>query len=153
MADGRGNTSYTYDNMDRLKTKITPQGTLTYGYDTVGNVTSMVSSNVNGTSVGYTYDELNRLNTVVDNKLSAGQITTTYTYDPANNLATVTYPNGVQSTFVYDPLNRLTSMPTTRSGLSPIRTVWPATGCTGPGTWRGGGRMVCWSFWAVPTRR
>ena len=26
-------------------------------------------------------------------------------------------------------------------------------GCTGPGTWRGGGRTACWSFWAAPTRR
>ena len=29
----------------------------------------------------------------------------------------------------------------------------PAAGCTGPGTWRGGGPMVCWSSWAAPTRR
>ena len=28
-----------------------------------------------------------------------------------------------------------------------------AAGCTGPGTWRGGGRMACWSSWAGPTRR
>ena len=26
-------------------------------------------------------------------------------------------------------------------------------GCTGPGTWRGGGRTGCWSFWVVPMRR
>ena len=26
-------------------------------------------------------------------------------------------------------------------------------GCTGPGTWRGGGRTACWSSWAGPTRR
>jgi RHS repeat-associated protein len=36
-----------------------------------------------------------------------GQNTTTYAYDPASNLATVTYPNGVQSTFTYDDLNRM----------------------------------------------
>ncbi len=28
-----------------------------------------------------------------------------------------------------------------------------AAGCTGPATWRGGGRTACWSFWAAPTRR
>ena len=147
MADGRGNTSYTYDNMDRLKTKITPQGTLTYGYDTVGNVTSMVSSNVNGTSVGYTYDEVNRLKTVVDNRLSAGQNTTTYTYDPANNLVTVTYPNGVQSTFVYDTLNRVTSMPTTRSG-STIASYGYTLGATGNRETSSefGGRALTWTY-------
>jgi RHS repeat-associated protein len=39
-----------------------------------------------------------------------GQNTTTYSYDPASNLATVTYPNGLSSTFTYDSLNRLKSM-------------------------------------------
>src|SRR5581483_7092433 len=29
----------------------------------------------------------------------------------------------------------------------------PGNGCTGPGTWRGGGRTVFWSFWGVRTRR
>ena len=29
----------------------------------------------------------------------------------------------------------------------------PAAGCTGPGTWRGGGPTACWSSWAAPTRR
>ena len=32
--------------------------------------------------------------------------------------------------------------------------VWPAgAGCTGPGTWRAGVRMGCWSSWGVRTRR
>ena len=70
----------------------------------------MASSNTNGTSVAYTYDSLNRLSTVVDNRLPVGQNTTTYSYDPASNLATVTYPNGLQSSFTYDSLNRLKAM-------------------------------------------
>jgi YD repeat-containing protein len=40
----------------------------------------------------------------------SGSSTTTYTYDTANNVATVTYPNGVQSTFSYDALNRVTGL-------------------------------------------
>jgi YD repeat-containing protein len=60
----------------------------------------------------YTYDSLDRLSTVVDNRLQSGQNTTTYTYDPASNVATVTYPNGLRSTFTYDPLNRLTELST-----------------------------------------
>ena len=70
----------------------------------------MASSNANGVSVGYAYDNLNRLATVVDNRLPVGQNTTAYTYDAASNLATVTYPNGLSSTFVYDDLNRLRSV-------------------------------------------
>lgn len=42
--------------------------------------------------------------------MPAGQNTATYSYDPASNLTTMTYPNGLQSTFAYDPLNRLNAM-------------------------------------------
>jgi len=101
---------YTYDAQDRLFTLQTPQGTLTYTYDAAGNVASVKSSNANGIWVSYTYDSLNRLATVVDNRLPAGQNTTTYSYDPASNLATVTYPNGLQSQFTLDSLNRVTSL-------------------------------------------
>ncbi len=112
MTDSTGTTSYTYDSLDRLITKSTPAGTLNYTYDAVGNVAGMTSTGANAVSVSYTYDELNRLSTVVDNNLPAGQNTTTYTYDPASNLATATYPNGLQSTYSYDQLNRLSSAST-----------------------------------------
>jgi RHS repeat-associated protein len=82
-----------------------------------GQVESIVSSNPNGASAAYTYDDLNRLQTVVDNRLP-GQNTTTYTYDPASNIATVAYANGLQSNFTYDTLNRLTEMITPVSGYS-----------------------------------
>ena len=82
---------------------------MSYTYDAAGNLATMASSNTNGVSVAYTWDDLNRLSTVVDNRLPAGQNTTRYMYDPASNLATVTYPNGLSSTFVYDDLNRLKS--------------------------------------------
>ncbi|HEX4133776.1 MAG TPA: LamG-like jellyroll fold domain-containing protein, partial [Bryobacteraceae bacterium] len=115
MSDASGTTTYGYDNLDRLITKATPEGTLTYTYDAAGNLASMASSNANGASVAYTWDQLNRLSSVVDNRLPAGQNTTYYSYDPASNVATVTYPNGVQSTFTYDDLNRVTGLNATRS--------------------------------------
>jgi len=94
-------------NLDRLTTKATPEGTLSYTYDASGNVESITSSNTNGASVSYTYDELNRLSTVTDNRLGG---TTTYSYDPASNVATAAYPSGLQSSFTYDSLNRLTAL-------------------------------------------
>ncbi len=36
--------------------------------------------------------------------MTSGTQVTTYTYDPNSNVATVTYPNGIQSTFTYDML-------------------------------------------------
>ncbi len=118
MTDGSGTTSYTYDSLDRLISKTTPAGTLNYTYDAVGNVASMSSSGTSGVSVSYTYDDLNRLSTVVDNNLPGGQNTTTYSYDPASNLATATYPNGLQATYTYDQLNRLSQASTAISGYT-----------------------------------
>ena len=97
--------------MDRLTAKATPEGTLTYTYDTASHVGSIASSNTDGASMSYTYDSLNRLSTVVDNRLSSGANTTTYTYDTAGHVATVTYPNGVESQFTYDELNRVRAGP------------------------------------------
>ena len=78
---------------------------------------SIVSSNTNGVSISYSYDDLNRLSTVIDNRLP-GQNTTSYTYDNASNVAMATYPNGLQSSFTYDSLNRLTSLVTPVSGYT-----------------------------------
>jgi YD repeat-containing protein len=80
-------------------------------------VETIASSNPNGASVSYSYDELNRLSAVVDNRLSGNQ-TTTYTYDAASNVATATLPNGLQSSFTYDSLNRLTQLVTPVSGYN-----------------------------------
>jgi RHS repeat-associated protein len=111
MTDGSGTTNYTYDSLDRITSKSTQAGTLNYTYDAVGNVATM-SSGDQRVSVSYTYDDLNRLSTVVDNTLPAGQNTTTYSYDPASNLATAIYPNGLQATYTYDELNRLSQTST-----------------------------------------
>ena len=66
------------------------------------------SSNADGTSVNYSYDVLNRVSTVIDNRLTFG--TTTYSYDNAGNLQGYLYPNGVQTSYTYNTLNRLTNV-------------------------------------------
>jgi RHS repeat-associated protein len=112
MIDGSGTTNYpSYDNRDRLKTMATPEGTLSYAYDAHGNMLTMVSSNTNGASLAYTYDVLNRLSKVCDNRIapncgSAG--TTTYSYDAAGNPSGYGYPNTVQTANAFDTQNRLT---------------------------------------------
>jgi RHS repeat-associated protein len=140
--DASGTTTYTYDGMDRLTSKATPEGTLSYTYDAAGHVLSIASSNTNGASVSYTWDSLNRLSTVVDNRLGMSSNTTTYAYDTASNLVTATYPNGVQSTFQYDQLNRLTS--TTAGNTAYGYTIGPTGVRTGATELSG--RAVAWSF-------
>ena len=68
MADASGSTTYTYDTRNRLLTKGSPAGTLTYTYDPAGNVATIRSSNTNGTSVDYAWDDANRLTSVTDNR-------------------------------------------------------------------------------------
>jgi YD repeat-containing protein len=68
MTDASGTTSWTYDARDRVRTKATPQGTLTYTWHLNGLAASVVSSNANGVSVAYGYDSLNRLDSVTDNR-------------------------------------------------------------------------------------
>ena len=142
MTDGSGQTTYSYDPLDRLTTKATPEGTLFYGYDGVGNLASISSNHANGISVSLAYDSLNRLSTVVDNHLPSGANTTTYAYDPANNVVTVTAPNGLQTTFTYDPQNRLTSLTT------PVSSYTYTLGSTGnrTGAVEGNGRTLTWNY-------
>jgi YD repeat-containing protein len=112
MLDASGTTTYSsYDNRDRLKTKVTPEGTVNYTYDAHGNLLTITSSNTNGASMTYTYDVLNRLKTATDNQVAAhGGPTgpTQYSYDPAGNLSGYAYSTTLQTGNVFDPLNRLT---------------------------------------------
>ncbi len=86
----------------------------------------------------YTYDTLNRLSTVVDNRLG----TTTYAYDSASNVATVTYPNGIQTSFTYDTLNRITGQ---GSQLGNYTYVLGSTG-NRTGASEPSGRSVSWNY-------
>jgi RHS repeat-associated protein len=71
-----------------------------------------------------------------------GQNTTTYSYDPASNLATVTYPNGLESQFTYDTLNRITAMNAAKASYS--YTLSPTGNRTG--AVESSGRAVNWSY-------
>lgn len=117
MTDASGVTTYSYDPRDRLASKATPQGTLGYTYDAAGNLTSVTSSNANGTAVTYRYDELNRLEEVEDN----GTEVTGYQYDEVGNLRSFATPNGVSHTYTYNALNRLSALTVARE-LTPLAT-------------------------------
>jgi RHS repeat-associated protein len=111
MADASGSTTYTYNNRDHVVTEATPEGKLTYTHDAHENLLTIASSNTNGASATYTYDALNRLASAKDNRIAAQggpSNPTTYSYDPAGNLAGYAYPNTVQTSNVFNTLNRLT---------------------------------------------
>ena len=148
MVDASGTTAYSYDVRDRLLSKATPQGTLTYTYDLAGNLNSIRSSNTNGTSVNHAFDALNRLSTVTDNRLTSGM--TTYTYDNAGNLQDYLYPSGVQHTYTYNTLNRLTNLALAK-GASPLASYAYTLGPAGNRTAvvELGGRQVNYTYDAL----
>ncbi len=126
MVDASGVTTYRYDQRNRLIEKATPQGTLFYAYDANGSVTNIQSSNANGVALRYGYDELNRLNEVVDPHTGR----TSYTYDEVGNLRGYTLPNGVNHFYEYSALNRLTNL-NVSAGLSGIANYAYALGAAG----------------------
>jgi RHS repeat-associated protein len=107
VTDQRGITTYKYDERDRLVARQDATGpylqtgeTIEYGYDAAGN---RISVNTPSKLVQYTYDRLNRLETVTNED---GGVTT-YLYDPASNLVRTELPNSVVEVREYDKLNRL----------------------------------------------
>ncbi|MBA5868325.1 MAG: hypothetical protein GDA67_16655 [Nitrospira sp. CR1.3] len=121
--------SYTYDGNDNLLTRVTPKaetisfeynavnelikktlpGNLLtqYGYDTVGNLTSVTDSD---SALTMTYNQANRLlTTATTGSSNQPAVTLTYTYDKNGNRLTAVDPFGT-NTATYDALNRLASL-------------------------------------------
>lgn len=111
MNDPSGNTTYTYDNRDRLLTKTEqwtngPNLNLNYGYNANGEISNIWSSTTGGINLKYTYDSLNRLTNVLAN----GNQAAGYAFDLVGNLQKLRQGNGVTNFYQYDALNRLTNL-------------------------------------------
>jgi YD repeat-containing protein len=100
--------SFSYDALYRLtQESITgdpagPTGSITYAFDTVGNLVSRRSTLTGVPSATYTYD-------ANDRQLSAGE-TTSFDWDANGNLVHQTDGGSATTTYAYDPANRLTSV-------------------------------------------
>jgi len=106
VTDGRGVTSYSYDQRDRLKTMLTPdQKSVTYGYDLLDNVTSVTTQ---ASTTNYSYDSLNRLDKVKDGT----RLLADYDYDLVGNLSQIKLADGSVEARQYDVRNRLTQITT-----------------------------------------
>jgi RHS repeat-associated protein len=126
FTDTKGNSiSYRYNASGNLASRIYPDGTVeSYTYDSLGNVTETTSrrgqtiqrsyntlgqlTNVNspdGRHIALSYDSVNRLATVND----SGQITQ-YTYDVADRVTRIDYPQGRWIAYEYDAAGRRTRL-------------------------------------------
>lgn len=111
-------TRYVYDEFDRLRVKLMPEGTLYYRYDIAGKVEEISAQysysapgNVfdenalsldrpAGAHMTYGYDGRDRLQSVNSTDVA-------YTYDDSGNLKTVVYGNNTQTTYNYNIRNQL----------------------------------------------
>ena len=117
--------SYGYDVLSRLTAATNANGTVAFGYDNRGRVTSTTdvfnqtvgysydpNSNRTAMTLGgsgnasYVYDVVNRLTQLND---SAG-LAVNYAYDATNKVTSRGLPNGVSTTYQYDGLDRLTRL-------------------------------------------
>src|SRR5260370_10718898 len=99
LVDYNGHTTtYTYDKLNRLLTKIPDptlnEPTVTFTYTATGKRESMTDAS--GTT-NYTYDNLDRLKTK-----ATPQVTFTYTYDAAGNVASSACHNVNRSSGAYN---------------------------------------------------
>ncbi len=112
-----GTWTYTYDGDQRLthavfasnNPGITPNQDLAYTYDAAGNRTSTI---INGVTTAYTVNDMNQYTNVggvASTYDAAGQLTsdgtTTYTYGPTGQLASVAF-GAVTTSFVYNALGQ-----------------------------------------------
>jgi RHS repeat-associated protein len=122
MTDLVDTNAYTYDDWNRLVSKVGARFHLSYAHDAKGNVTALAGAPTYGTgsqTIGYTYDILGRLSSATrDGPLI------TYNYDPAGNLlnSITVAPFGSSTNLLtqygYDARNRLTNMTIARYGTS-----------------------------------
>jgi RHS repeat-associated protein len=98
-----GTITREYDDLDRVSSETTPQGSVVYTYDTAGRRSTMT---VGGQlQMSYGYDNANRLTNITQGSQSVG-----FTYDSANRRSTLTLPNGIVATYSYDDGSRLTDI-------------------------------------------
>lgn len=120
-ANGSASTIFTYDTMGRvtgdwqctpLNCGIASSFSLTFGYDYLGDVTSLANSNESATYT-YSYDTLARL-TNLQSSLSdsnhPGTLLTVNKYNPLGEVTQATLGNGIVRNIGYDNRGRLTAL-------------------------------------------
>ena len=114
-------TQCTYDALDRVLTMTFPADStenVAYTYDQSGHgsgIGRLTSVSDAAGSLSRSYDQLGNLLTDARTTSTAG-LTTAYTYDPANRIASITYPSGTEVTYARDTMGRITSASVQPSG-------------------------------------
>jgi RHS repeat-associated protein len=102
-----GSVSFTYDQHDRLSTMTDSLGTTSYSHDAAGRLLS--STDPHGFTVGYRYDE-NGYTGLLTTIIYPGNKQVTYTYDSLNRLETVSNWQNQTATYSYDAAGRVVGL-------------------------------------------
>jgi RHS repeat-associated protein len=98
-----GTITDTPDNLDRLMSETTPQGTVSYTYD---NANRRLTMDVPGqTQVVYGYDDADRIAS-----LTRGSSRVAIGYDNADRRTSITLPDGIAEQYGYDNASELTGI-------------------------------------------
>ena len=105
--DATGTTSYGYDGPD-LETITNADGSvMTYDHDVLGRLKSVtVTAGAHTQSTTYGYDEVGNLTSVID----PNNLETTMTYDDVNRLESRTLPNGIRTEYAYNLVDQMTGV-------------------------------------------
>jgi RHS repeat-associated protein len=99
--------TYHYDAVGNLSEVVHGDGTAVhYAYDAQRHVVGVRDERHSANNTTYAYDPAGRISTVTQT-LGSGQVVTRYAYDLRGNLASVTDPNGNVTTYKYDDFGQL----------------------------------------------
>ena len=97
-------TSYKYDPLSHLLQVTQGPQTRTYGYDSLGRLTSSCVPETAGQCATYSYTDFDGFSQKIDPRILSGttHITTTFGYDSLNNVNDIRYNDGTpEATFTY----------------------------------------------------
>ncbi len=115
------NVAYTYDNLQRLKTVVGPEGTNTYSYEGAGTVWRNLQLG-NGTAVTRQFDDLLRLTNMVNDSASGILSSFAITVDNADQRTRAIREDGTRYDYSYDAIGQLVGAHATL----PDQTPWEA---------------------------
>jgi YD repeat-containing protein len=115
LTSSAGQWTWTYDALGRIITKLTPAASTAtqFEYDNEGNRTAVIDPDGNRTSYGY--DNAYRLISITF-PLGSQSLTVSYQHNGRGLVTTRTLPNGVQSNYTFDSLGRTTLIQHSQSG-------------------------------------
>ena len=111
FSSGGQSVTNAYDGLGRITSQTSPQGAISYLYDSASRRTRTTWADA--FYVSYDYDTLGRVTAIRENGAASGVgVLATYAYDSLGRRTGVAYGNGTSRTYAYDALSRLEGLQT-----------------------------------------